>query len=114
MKDEAEVWRSRSPVQRQAELEAEALGVPYEDVLRRLEEESRQSGEESEYRIREGGSILGISAPAGPILKGVRAGPLRGTSCLPGGAFADVAFLYGRLLRTSPFRSSTSFARTEF
>src|SRR5215203_2800564 len=54
MKEEAEAWRSRSPVQRQAELEAEALGVPYEEVLRRLEEGSRRSSEESKHGIREG------------------------------------------------------------
>jgi uncharacterized protein YjbI with pentapeptide repeats len=54
MKEEAEAWRSRSPLERQAELEAEALGVPYDEVLRRLEEESRRSGEESEHGIREG------------------------------------------------------------
>jgi hypothetical protein len=54
MKDEAEAWRSRSPVQRQAELEAEALGVPYDEVLRRLEEESRRSSGESKHGIREG------------------------------------------------------------
>jgi hypothetical protein len=54
MKEEAEAWRSRSPVQRQAELEAEALGVPYEEVLRRLEEELRRSSEESKHGIREG------------------------------------------------------------
>jgi hypothetical protein len=53
MKEEAEARRSRSEVQRQAELEAEALGVPYEEVLRRLEEESPRSGEESEHGIRE-------------------------------------------------------------
>jgi hypothetical protein len=45
---------SRSPLERQAELEAEALGVLYEEVLRCLEEESRRSGEESEHGIREG------------------------------------------------------------
>ena len=44
MKEEALAWRSRSPLERQAVLEAEALGVPYEEVLRRLEEESRRSG----------------------------------------------------------------------
>ena len=54
MKEEAETWRSRSPLQRQAELEAEALGVPYEEVLRRLEEELRQSSEESKHGLREG------------------------------------------------------------
>src|SRR5829696_690298 len=54
MKEEGEAWRSRSPVQRQAELEAEALGVPYEEVLRRLEEGSRRSSEESKHGIREG------------------------------------------------------------
>jgi len=54
MKEEALAWRSRSPLERQAELEAEALGVPYEEALRRLEEESRRSGEESEQGTREG------------------------------------------------------------
>ena len=54
MKEEAEAWRSRSPVQRQAELEAEALGVPYEEVLRRLEDELRRSSEESNHGMREG------------------------------------------------------------
>jgi hypothetical protein len=42
------------PGRRQAELEAEALGVPYDEVLRRLEEGSRQSSQESKHRIREG------------------------------------------------------------
>ena len=36
-----------------AELEAEALDVPYDEVLRSLEEESRQSSEESAHRIQE-------------------------------------------------------------
>jgi len=36
MKDEAERWHSRSEIQRRAELEAEALGVHYEEVLKRL------------------------------------------------------------------------------
>ena len=54
MNEEAEAWHSRSPVQRQAELESEALGVPYDEVLRRLEEESRRSSEESKHGIREG------------------------------------------------------------
>jgi hypothetical protein len=54
MKDEAQAWRSRSPLQRQAELEAEALGVPYNEVLRRLEEELRRSTEESKHGMREG------------------------------------------------------------
>jgi hypothetical protein len=54
MKEEAQAWRSRSPLERQAELESEALGVPYEEVLRRLEEESRRSSEESKHPIREG------------------------------------------------------------
>jgi hypothetical protein len=54
MKGEAEAWRSRSPGQRRAELEAEALGVPYDEVLRRLEEESRRSSEASNHGIREG------------------------------------------------------------
>jgi hypothetical protein len=54
MKEEAEAWRSRSPLERQAELEAEALGFPYEEVLRRLEEELRRSSEESKHGIRQG------------------------------------------------------------
>ena len=54
MKEEAQAWHSRSPLQRQAELEAEALGVPYEEVLRPLEEESRRSSEESNHGIRKG------------------------------------------------------------
>jgi hypothetical protein len=54
MKSEAERWRSRSEVQRQAELEAEAFGFPYEEVLRRLKEElGGSSGEESEHVIQE-------------------------------------------------------------
>ncbi len=57
MKDEAERWHSRSEIQRQAELETEALGVPYEEVLRRLEEGSRQSREASEHGIREGATF---------------------------------------------------------
>jgi hypothetical protein len=44
MKEEAEWWHSRNEIQRRAELEAEALGIPYDDVLKRLEEESRRSG----------------------------------------------------------------------
>jgi hypothetical protein len=44
MKEEAKRWHSRNEIQRQAELEAEALGIPYDDVLKRLEEESRRSG----------------------------------------------------------------------
>jgi len=54
MKTEVERWRSKSEIQRQAELEAEALGVPYEEVLRRLEEGSRRSSQESKHGIREG------------------------------------------------------------
>jgi hypothetical protein len=54
MKEEAKRWRSMSKVQRQAGLEAEALGIPYEEILERLEEESRgSSGEESEHGIQE-------------------------------------------------------------
>jgi hypothetical protein len=53
MKEEAQRWHSRSEIQRQAELEAEALGVPYDEVLKRLEEESRRSGGESNHRIQE-------------------------------------------------------------
>jgi hypothetical protein len=53
MKDEAERWHSRSEVQRRAELEAEALGVPYEEFLKHLEE--RQSSCAREERgMREG------------------------------------------------------------
>jgi hypothetical protein len=54
MKVEAERWGSRSEIQRQAEREAEALGIPYEEVLVRLEEELRgSSDEESEHGIQE-------------------------------------------------------------
>jgi hypothetical protein len=53
MKAEAQRWRTKSDTQRQAELEAEALGVAYEEVLRRLEEGSRQSREACEHGIRE-------------------------------------------------------------
>ena len=45
MKDEAKRWHSRSEIQRRAELEAEALGVPYDEVLKRLGEESSGGGE---------------------------------------------------------------------
>ncbi len=53
MKDEAERWHSRSEIQRRAELEAEALRVPYEEVLKHLEERqtSRARGERG---MREG------------------------------------------------------------
>jgi hypothetical protein len=54
MKAEAQRWRSKSDTQRQAELGAEAFGVPYEEVLRCLEEGSRQIREQSEHGIREG------------------------------------------------------------
>jgi hypothetical protein len=54
MKSEAEAWRSLSPLQRQAELEAEALGVSYDEVLRSLEKELRRSSKESKHPIREG------------------------------------------------------------
>ena len=53
MKDEAKRWHSRSEIQRRAELEAEALGVPYDEVLKRLEEEPRQSGGGSEHGVQE-------------------------------------------------------------
>ena len=39
--------------QRRAELEAEALGVPYDEVLKRLGEESRQSGGGGERGVQE-------------------------------------------------------------
>ena len=54
MKAEAKRWSSKSEVQRQAELEAEALGVPYDEVVRRLEEGSGRSSQESKHGIREG------------------------------------------------------------
>jgi hypothetical protein len=54
MKTEVQRWRLKSEFQRQAELEAEALGVPYEEVLRRLEEGSPQSSQESKHGICEG------------------------------------------------------------
>src|SRR5215211_9109619 len=38
MKDEAQRWHRRSQIQRRAELEAEALSVPYEEVLKHLQE----------------------------------------------------------------------------
>ena len=53
MKEEAQRWHSRSDIQRQAELEAEALVIPYEEVLKRLEEESRRSDRESECGVQE-------------------------------------------------------------
>jgi len=53
MKPEVERWRLKSEIQRQAELEAEALGIPYEEVLRRLEEGLRQSSQEGKNGIRE-------------------------------------------------------------
>jgi hypothetical protein len=53
MRDEARRWHSRSEIQRRAELEAEALGVPYEEVHKHLEE--RQAcGTRDERGIREG------------------------------------------------------------
>jgi hypothetical protein len=52
--EETEAWRSLSSLERQAELEDEALGVPYEELLRCLEEESRRSGKESKHGMREG------------------------------------------------------------
>jgi hypothetical protein len=53
MKDEAERWHSRSEIQRRAELEAEALGVPYEEVLKYLKER-HPNGIREECGIREG------------------------------------------------------------
>src|SRR5215210_2426801 len=53
MKDEAERWHSKSEIQRQAELEAEALGVPYDEVLKRLEAKSRRGGGGIEYGVQE-------------------------------------------------------------
>src|SRR5918995_815329 len=77
MKEEAEAWRSRSPVQRQAELGAEALGVPYEEVLRRLEEELRRSSEESKHGIREGVAFQPSLHPQGRSRKVQRLGSTR-------------------------------------
>ena len=45
MKEEAKRWHSTSEIERRAELEAEALGVPYDEVLKRLGEESSGGGE---------------------------------------------------------------------
>jgi len=53
MKEEAQRWHSRSEVQRRAELEAEALGIPYEDVLKHPEEH-QPSSIRDERGIREG------------------------------------------------------------
>ncbi|MEJ7816210.1 MAG: hypothetical protein WKF53_13640 [Rubrobacter sp.] len=53
MKADAERWHSRSENQRRAELEAEALGIPYEQVLNHLEE-CQASGTRDERAIREG------------------------------------------------------------
>jgi hypothetical protein len=53
MKDEAERWHSTSEIQRRAELEAEALGVPYEEVHKHLEER-QPCGTRDEGRIGEG------------------------------------------------------------
>jgi hypothetical protein len=53
MKDEARRWYSRSEIQRRAELQAEALGVPYEEVFRHLEER-QPSGSREGRGIREG------------------------------------------------------------
>lgn len=53
MKDEVKRWHSRSEIERRAELEAEALGVPYDEVLGRLEEESRRSGGRGKRGVQE-------------------------------------------------------------
>jgi hypothetical protein len=53
MKEEVKRWHSRSEIQRRAELEAEALGVPYEEILRHLEER-QPSGSREGRGIREG------------------------------------------------------------
>ena len=53
MKEEAKRWHSRSEIERRAELESEALGVPYDEVLKRLGEESRRSGGGGERGVRE-------------------------------------------------------------
>ncbi|MDX5895285.1 hypothetical protein [Rubrobacter radiotolerans] len=49
MRAEAERWRSLTPVQREAEDEAEALDIPYEDALQRVEE--KQDGSDGESGI---------------------------------------------------------------
>ena len=53
MKEEAKRWHSTSEIERRAELEAEALGIPYDEVLKRLEDESRRSGGGGERGVRE-------------------------------------------------------------
>jgi hypothetical protein len=53
MKEEAKRWHSRSEIERRAELEAEALGDPFDEVLKRLGEESRHSGGGGERGVRE-------------------------------------------------------------
>jgi|SRR5215211_460284 len=53
MKDEAQRWHRRSQIQRRAELEAEALSVPYEEVLKHLQER-QPSSIRDERGIREG------------------------------------------------------------
>ena len=53
MKEEANRWHARSEIERRAELEAEALGVPYEEVFKRLEEEVRHSGGRGERGVQE-------------------------------------------------------------
>jgi hypothetical protein len=53
MKDEAERWHSKSEIQRQAKLEAEALEVPHDEVLKRLGANSRLSGRRSEHSVQE-------------------------------------------------------------
>jgi len=52
MRDEAQRWHSTSEIQQRAELQAEALGVPYEEVLKHLEER-QASGTRDEGAMRE-------------------------------------------------------------
>ena len=53
MRDEAQGWHSTSEIQRRTELQAEALGVPYEEVLEHLQDR-QASGTRDERAMREG------------------------------------------------------------
>lgn len=49
MKAEAARWRSISSTEREAEIESEILGVPYQETLRRIEKEGRHGGASQEH-----------------------------------------------------------------
>jgi hypothetical protein len=49
MKAEAARWRSLSEVRREAEAEAEALGIPYEEALRCLDDEGRREDRNGDH-----------------------------------------------------------------